>query len=394
MVPARLNHQYAIVGLGVTKVGHVPGFSGRALAAEAARMAIEDAGLRNEDIDGAIDGRTLSSNNITISTDAFPRVLGLPVNFYYHIGRGGSVAIFSLITALKFLDLGLANYVVIGRGNDRWSKGRGGKQTKVSGMPGFWGEALGATAAVSDHAFFAARHFHEYGTTSEQLGAIAVQERAWACLNPAAYMYGRPITLEDHQKSPIVVYPYHLLDICLVSDGGTAFIVTTGDRAKDCRKPPVYIKGFGFGEHMRKLWWDKQNYTQLDVKPAKEAAFRTAGIELRDVDVAELYDCFTSEVLFQIEDYGWCQKGEGGHFVAAGNIGPGGTIPINTGGGMLSSHHHSGFTPLAEAIIQMRGEGGARQVKNARIALATGHGGEVLGPGMCSSHSCVILGNE
>ncbi|MBI4331547.1 MAG: thiolase family protein, partial [Chloroflexi bacterium] len=122
------------------------------------------------------------------------------------------------------------------------------------------------------------------------------------------------------------------------------------------------------------------------------AAFRMAGIELKDIHVAELYDCFTSEVLFQLEDYGWCKKGEGGPFAAAGNIGPGGTIPVNTGGGMLSSHHHSGFTPLAEAIIQVRGEGGARQVKGAEIALATGHGGEVLGPGMCSSHSCIILG--
>ncbi|MBI4329653.1 MAG: thiolase family protein [Chloroflexi bacterium] len=386
-----LDNKYAIVGLGVTRVGHFPGYSGRALAAEAARLAIEDAGLKNEDIDGAVDGCTLSGNTVNISTDAFPRVLGLPVNFYYHIGRGGSVAIFSLITALKFLDLGLANYVVIGRGNDHWSKGRGGKTRKVSGMPGFWGEALGAVAAVSDHAFFACRHMHEYGTTSEQLGAIAVQERAWACLNPAAYMYGRPLTIEEHQKSPVLVYPYHLLDICLVSDGGTAFIVTTAERAKDCKKPPVFIKGFGFGEHMRKLWWDKANYTQLDVKPARDAAFRMAGIELKDIHVAELYDCFTSEVLFQLEDYGWCKKGEGGPFVAAGNIGPGGTIPINTGGGMLSSHHHSGFTPMAEAIIQMRGEGGARQVKGAEIALATGHGGEVLGPGTCSSHSCVIL---
>lgn len=394
MAPYKMNHEYAIVGLGLTKVGHVPGFSGRALAAEAARLAIEDAGLKNEDIDGAIDGCTLSSNNVTISTDGFPRVLGLPVKFFYHIGRGGSVAIFSLITALKFLDLGIAKYVVIARGNDHWSKGRGGKQRKVAGMPGFWCEALGVSAAVSDHAFFASRHMYEYGTKSEHLGAIAVQERQWANLNPAAYMYGRPMTLADHQNSPVLVYPYHLLDICLVSDGGTAFVVTTGERAKDCRKPPVYIKGFGFGEHMRKLWWEKKNYTQLDVQPAKEAAFGMAGIDLKDIDVAEFYDCFSSEVLFQLEDYGWCKKGEGGPFVAAGNIGPGGTIPVNTGGGMLSSHHHSGFTPLTEAIIQVRGEGGARQVKDVEIALATGHGGEVLAPGMCSSHTCVILGNK
>ncbi len=124
---------------------------------------------------------------------------------------------------------------------------------------------------------------------------------------------------------------------------------------------------------------------------AAPAAFKMAGIELKDIDVAQFYDCFTAEVIFQLEDYGWCKKGEGGPFVEAGNIAPGGTIPVNTGGGLLCSHHHLDFTPMAEGVIQMRGEGGERQVKNAEICQVSGHGGEIIKPGMCSIHSTTIL---
>lgn len=256
---------------------------------------------------------------------------------------------------------------------------------------GVWGRPFGAVGAPSFHGFIATRHMHEYGTTSRQLGAVAVAERQWACLNPQAYMYGRPITIEDHQSSPIVVWPFHLLDISLVSDSGTAFIVTTAERAKNLRKPPVYIMGIGFGEQMASLWWDKTNYTTFSVEAAKSDAFRMAGIELKDIDVAELYDCFTTEVILELEDYGWCKKGEGGPFVEEGHTRPGGDVPVNTGGGLLSSHHLDNLTGVAEAIIQMRGEGGDRQVKDAEIALATGHGGEIVSGQMCAIHSTLIL---
>ena len=152
------------------------------------------------------------------------------------------------------------------------------------------------------------------------------------------------------------------------------------------------IVGLGFGDHARQQWWDKTNYTQLDVAPAKEAAFKQAGIQLEDIDCAQFYDCFTAEVVFQIEDYGWCKKGQGGPFAAEGAMAPGGIIPVNTGGGMLSGYYLFDYTGLAEAVVQLRGEGGARQVKDAEIALVTGHGGEMVIPGMCSTHACAILG--
>jgi len=218
-----------------------------------------------------------------------------------------------------------------------------------------------------------------------------VSLREWACLNPEAQMFGRPITIADHQNSPWMVEPYHLLDCCLESDAGVAIVITTAERARDLPKKPVYVMGLGFGDHARQLWWDKANYTQLDVGPAKEAAFRQAGIELGDIDVAQFYDCFTAEVVFHLEDYGWCKKGEGGSFAAEGNIAPGGSIAVNTGGGLLSGFYLFDYTGLAEAVRQLRGDCGQRQVKDAEIALVTGHGGEMVMPGMCSTHGCAIL---
>jgi acetyl-CoA acetyltransferase len=326
-------------------------------------------------------------------------VLGLPANFYFVVGRGGALAGLGITTALGFLDRGIAHYVVLCGAVDDWTKAQQSKQKGFVGMQhadkeGYWGKALGDLRAVSHHSWMASRHMAVYGTTSRQLGAIAVQERAWACKNPEAKMYGRPITLEDHQGSPLVVEPYHLLDISQISDGGIAFVLTTAERARDARKPPVYLLGQGYGEVMADLWWDKKNFTHMAVAPAKEQAFGQAGIALQDVKCAQLYDCFTSEVLFQLEDYGWCGKGEGGAFVESGAIGPGGSIPVNTGGGLLSCYHLGDLTGLAEAVRQVRGEAGERQIANCDVALTTGHGGELLSPGLCSIHTSTLLGRN
>jgi acetyl-CoA acetyltransferase len=298
---------------------------------------------------------------------------------------------------MSFLDRGIAKYVVLCGAVDDWSQAQKTKQKGFRGMQhaekeGYWGKSLGDLRAVSHHSWMASRHMAEYGTTSRQLGAISVQQRAWACMNPEAKMYGRPITIEDHQNSPLVVEPYHLLDISQISDGAVAFVLTTAERSRDTRKPPVFVLGQGYGEVMAELWWEKKNFTHMAVKPAKEQAFGQAGVTLQDVQCAQLYDCFTSEVLFQLEDYGWCGKGEGGAFVESGAIGPGGAIPVNTSGGLLSCYHLGDLTGFAEAVRQIRGEAGERQIANCSIAISTGHGGEVVSPGMCSIHSCTVLG--
>jgi acetyl-CoA acetyltransferase len=162
----------------------------------------------------------------------------------------------------------------------------------------------------------------------------------------------------------------------------------------DLARPPVDILGLGIGDQSGKQWWDKSNYTTFDVATARDAAFAQAGVTLKDIDVAHFYDCFTGEVIMQLEDYGFCPKGQGGPFVAAGNIAPGGTIPLNTGGGMLSGFMLFEFTGLAEIVRQLRGDGGARQVMDAHIGMYTGCGGEMLVPGMCSIHGTAVLGGS
>ncbi len=392
------SRRYAIVGLGLVTGPFPEGVTARAAEAEAARLAIEDAGLRRENVDGAVQlRRTAGGGERTPWADAFTRMLGLPNKFFYTVGRGGALAGLGIATALGFLELGIANYIVLAGAVEDWSSAQRSKQQGFRGMQhtdkqGYWGKPFGDLRAPSHHSWLASRHMHEYGTTSRQLGAIAVQTRAWACRNPQAKMYGRPMAIEDHQNSPLIVEPYHLLDICLVSDGAVAFVLTTAERARDLARPPVHVLGLGSGEVADTLWWEKRNYTHLAVKTAKEQAFAQAGITTQDVDTAQLYDCFTGEVLFQIEDYGWCKKGEGGAFVEEGHIGPGGDIPVNTSGGLLSAYHYGDLTGLSEAVLQLRGEAGERQVKDAQVALVSGHGGELLSPGMCSIHTTLVLG--
>jgi len=389
--------QYAIVGLGVV-AGQQPDRSERMIAAEAARLAIKDAGLTPKDIDGAIDLRRTGGGGDRASyVDAYSRILGLNNCFYFVVGRGGALAGLGIATALSFLDRGIAKYICIMGAVTDWSQAQGSRKHGHRGMAhaekaGYWGKAVGDLRAVSHHSWMAARHMAVYGTTSRQLGAISVAERAWACKNPEAKMYGRPMTIEDHQNSPLVAEPYHLLDISLVSDGGIAFILTTADRAKDRPKPPVYVLGQGFGEISADLWWEKKNFTHMAVPRARDQAFGQAALTLDDVDCCEFYDCFTAEVLFQLEDYGFCKKGEGGPFVESGAIGPGGDIPVNTGGGLLSCYHLGDLTGMAESIRQLRGEAGERQIKDCNVVLTSGHGGELISPGMCSIHTSTLLG--
>ena len=390
--------KFCVVGLGITELGHVPGKSTLMLESEAARLAIADAGLHEKDIDGAIQMTSDIAGGVRARhDDAFPRVLGLPVNIYMeNVGRGGENVAKAFLIAEQLLRLGICKYVVCSGARDDWSRSRRFKKSGRRGVPYLYKEgnigAMMGESAPGFHGLLATRHMHLYGTTSRQLGHIAVAQRQWACLNPAAFMHGHPMTIEDHQNSPIVTWPYHLLDICLQSDGATAFVVTTEDRAKVLKKPPVYIAGIGFGEHMGSLYWDKRHYSELPIKPARDAAFGQADITLADVDVAQFYDCFTTEVLLQIEGYGFCGIGEGGPLVETpGMLGPGGKLRCNTGGGLLSSHHLGNITTASEAVIQVRGEGGDRQVPDVKIAIASGHGGEILSGQMCSIHSTLVL---
>ncbi len=302
---------------------------------------------------------------------------------------GGATAGAMIMHAAQAIDAGMANVVACVFADAPLRPPSPDKGSE-SGSAASYGYAQGVNAHYglfgvnAQYAFVAQRHMYKYGTTNDHLGAVAVAERDWANLNPAAQFYGAPMTLADYHASRWVVEPFHLYDCCLVSNGGLADIVTSAERAKTLKRPPVYILGMGQGHPGR----DPLDTLISGAPIAKETAFKMAGIKLDDVNFCELYDCYTFTVLVTLEDYGFCKKGEGGPFVASGAIAPGGPLPVNTGGGQLSSLYMWGMAAVAEAIVQMRGDGGRRQVPKHDVGLVSGNGG------ILATHSALVLGSR
>jgi acetyl-CoA acetyltransferase len=371
-----------IAGVGVTRQGRQLGIPERELRREALDLALADAGLRRPDVDGYI-----ACHGGVVFEDL--RYLGLAPLFSWSLAAGGATAISALIVARGVLALGQAKTVALCYGFAPSSVRMG------SGIGGYgygYPELFGMVGPSTSHALHAQRHMYLYGTTSEQLGAVAVAQRDYAALRPDALGYGRPITLEEHQRSRMICEPLRLLDCCRDTDGGVCLIVTTAERARDLRGEPVRVLGTGTGHNIRN-WYDKSVYAHHDdIAPARERAFREAGVGLDAIDVAALYDPFTISVIMQLEEYGFCAPGEGGPFVAAGETGPKGRIPTNTGGGQLSGYYATGFTALVEGIRQLRGECGPTQVAGAQVALVSGHGGNG-GVQNTWAHATAVLGS-
>lgn len=370
----------AIAGSGWTKFSKNSGVSVLSLASEACMNAIEDAGLSVKEIDGVLTYNMGDS----VSPTAVATALGLP-RLRYHLewwvggpGSGGIIA-----TAVMAIMSGMASTVVCFRALN----GRSGFRLGGTGQtPTAQGEAqftvpYGWATYPQYIAMCCKRHMLLYGTTSRQLGAIAVTCRKHASMNERAMMR-TPITIEDHQNSRMIVEPFHLLDICLETDGGCAVVVTSAERARDLRHPPIYIMSAAYGGgpfpglgYSGFLSWPE--HAETFGKYIAPQLFATAGIEPKDVDVAEIYDCFTWSLLTQLEDFGFCKKGEGGPFVEEGRTELGGELPVNTNGGLLSEGYIHGFNHILEAVSQLRGHAGPRQVKDAEIALCTGFGATV-----------------
>jgi len=238
------------------------------------------------------------------------------------------------------------------------------------------------------YALAASRHMAEFGTTSEQLAEIAVSTRRWAAMNPRARLQDL-ITVDDVLASPYEASPLHKLECCLVTDGAGAVVLTSAERSRDLRRPPAFVLGTG-SAHTHAMISEMPDLTRTAGAWSGPRAFAMAGLGPADVDVAELYDSFTITVLLALEDLGFCAKGEGGAFVADGRLGPGGALPANTNGGGLAYTHPGmyGMFLLVEAVRQLRGEAGPRQVDGAEVAVAHGCGG------VLSSTSTVVLGTE
>jgi acetyl-CoA acetyltransferase len=383
-----LRAKCAIAGLGQTRMGrNYDHASPVGFAAEAIQLAVDDAGLKITDIDGLLVNPGVTWMDSVMASFSLQQAMGLKdLRLSATMNIGGATAAAMIMHAAQSIDAGMANVVACVFADAPLKAPTPGKAK--TGSAAAYGFGRGLNAAYGQfgvnamYAFVARRHMHLYGTTNEHLGAVAVAQRQWANMNPDAQFYDTPMSMADYNTSRWIVEPFHLYDCCLVSNGGLAVIVTSAERAKDLKRPPVYILGMGQGHP----GGDPMDTLESGAPIAKETAFKMAEIELGDIDLAELYDCYTFTVLVTLEDYGFCKKGEGGPFLADGRTGPNGSLPVNTGGGQLSSFYMWGMTPVSEGIMQVRGEAGRRQVPKHDIGLVSGNGG------ILSTHSTLVLG--
>ena len=379
----------AITGLGITPQGKVYGNSALGFAVDAVSLALEDAGLERRDLDGLLLNPGLAWHDLGMGSFQLQQAMGLKnLRLSATMNLGGATAIAMIQHAAQAIAAGVCSTVACVFSDAPLKppapQGERASSASAYGFVRGWEAAYGYFGVNAMYALVARRHMHVYGTTQDHLGAVAVAQRRWANLNPAAQLHDQPLSLADYHRSRWIVEPFHLFDCCLVSNGGLAVIVTSAERARDLKKPPVYIQGMAQGH----LGGDPADTLASGALLASEPAFRMAGATIRDVDVVELYDCYTFTVLVTLEDYGFCAKGEGGAFVAENVTGPGGRLAVNTGGGQLSSFYMWGMTPVSEAVIQVRGEGGKRQVTKHDVALVSGNGG------VLSTHSTLILARE
>jgi acetyl-CoA acetyltransferase len=372
----------AIVGAAESDLGQVgDGLNVIDLMAQGIARALDDCSLNLRDVDGLF----CASTQARTSGLSLAEYLGISPAYIDTTIIGGSSFEFHVAHALAAIQLGLCQVAVIAYGSTQRSVGR--RQASVREINPYetpFRPFLPPTA----YAMAASRHMHCYGTTREQLAEVAVAARQWALLNPAAWEK-KPLSVADVLGARMISYPFTVRDICLVTDGGGAIVMTSPDRARSLKKPPVYVLGVGSAITHANI----SSMPDLTVTGALESgqqAYAMAGMKPADIDVLELYDAFTLNTILFLEDLGFCEKGEGGPFVSGGRIAPGGELPVNTNGGGLSYCHPGmyGLFLLIEAVRQLRGECGARQIPGAETAIAHGNGG------VLSSQSTVILGTE
>ncbi|WP_085991208.1 thiolase C-terminal domain-containing protein [Oceanobacillus senegalensis] len=384
-----LRGKVAIVGAADSEVGVVPHMSPTQLGMDAALKAMDDAGITKDEIDGLITCDSFAEPFLYHS-EAMAEYLQINPKYCLSVGTGGGTTFSLLHHAASAIATGMCETVLITMADSLRSgisKEKAMNTQASTGHAQF--ESPYGPSVPSLYALIGRAHMAEYGTTSEQFARIAVAARKHANLNPAAQKR-ELITVEDVVHSRMIADPLHLYDCSLISDGGSAVILTSTKSAKNMSRQPVYLLGVGEG-HRHEHISQAQSLTTSAAKDSGQRAYEMAGLGPENIDFAELYDCFTPTVLIELEDLGFCEKGEGGSFVESGAIELGGNLPINTHGGLLS-HCHPGnpgsMFHLTEAVLQLRHEAGRRQVPDVEVGLVHGQGG------IMSSHTTLILGRE
>jgi acetyl-CoA acetyltransferase len=384
-----LRNKAAIVGVGESDIGKVPGISGLGLNAQACKRALDDAGLKIADVDGLLTAYSFTEQ-YTMLGSSLCEYMGLRPRMCASMVAGGASPGIMLRHAAQAIALGLAETVLVCAGENRATGlGRDAAVAVLAqvGHPQF--EQIYGGSIPGFYAMVARRHMLEHGTTREQLASVAVNTRAHALLHPNAHMKS-PITIEQVLSAKPIADPLGMLDCCLISDAAGAFIVTSAEKARTLNVKPAYLLGIG-EMHTHEHLMCAPSLTHFGAAESGRIAFEMAGVAPSDIDVAELYDCFTIVPIIELEELGLVEPGAGGAFFQQGHARIGGKLPVNTHGGMLSHAHAGaagGLFDIVEAVRQLRGGQGARQVHGAEVALVHNEGG------ILSSHCTLILANQ
>ena len=386
--PASLRNKVAIVGVGESDIGKVPNMTGLGLNAQAAKRALDESGLKVSDIDGVLTAYSFTEPYFMLGS-VLCEYLGVKPRFNASVISGGASPGVMLKHASEAIASGQAETILVCAGENRatgLTREAALSALLAVGHPYFEQPYGGSIPGY--YAMIAQRHMHVYGTQREQLAHVAVNTRAHALLHPNAHMK-KPLALREVLDAKPIADPLGMLDCCLISDAGGAFIVTSAERARDLKAKPIYLQGIG-EYHTHEHLMCAPSLTEFGATESGKTAYQMAGLGPKDIDVAQLYDCFTIVPIIELEELGFCNRGEGGAFFAEGHARIGGKLPVNTHGGMLSHAHAGaagGLFGIVEAVRQLRGGLGERQVHGAEVALVHNEGG------ILSSHCTLILGN-
>ena len=359
VMPVGLRGKVAVVGVGRTAYGRFPGFSSEDLGIWALDNALADAGLSRSDVDGLIVSRIPDYQLFCEMTNINPRFANVTPGQGWMSGATIELAVLAVAS-------GMCNVVALVYGNNGGSAGAryGGAGDRYGGAGRNLAEPYGMTSPGAVHAMMFGRHQHLYGTTSDQLAQVAISFRDHAALNPDAVKRDR-ITIGDYHASRYICEPLHIYDYCLINDGGVAIILAASDRAKDFPKRPVYIRGFGQASRLADSSIPPDDFWYAPMHAVVCGIYKMAGISREDLSALMIYDNFSPTVLFSLEGFGFCHRGESGAYVAQGNLRLGGPLPTNPSGGQLSESYMQGWSLNVEAVRQLRGECGDRQIKGA-----------------------------
>jgi acetyl-CoA acetyltransferase len=379
--------RFAVAGVGVSRFGKVPGTSGMGFTLEASKRAIEDCGIDRNDLDGVLVMMPAVMGEQHGWAARVAAYLGIEPTFSSTMDMGGATALGMVQTAAAAIDAGYCKAVLCCFATQNMPLG-----VMMQPFGSHFQIPYGDVGAITFMGHLKRRQQYEFGWKDETYGQVAVTWRKHASLNPEAQKK-EPFTLDDYFKSKWVAEPLRLLDCCPVTDGGGAAIVTSLERARDLRQKPAVIVGAGQSHSSEVIRPWGGDSPRFGGSKAGEMAYRMAGISARDVNVVQFYDAFTPRVLHDLVAYDFCTTDEVNEFVAAGNLGLTGSLPANTAGGLISEGHLSGFGHLREAVGQIRGQCGPRQVKDVEISMCTGYGGAPHEAPPTVSYSCLILGS-